>query len=61
MGPLEFQDTTGLDVTYNACKAIYEATKDPLFAPPVLMQQMVAANLLGKKTGKGFYDYTDKD
>lgn len=59
MGPLEFQDTTGLDVTYYACKAIYEATKDPLFAPPVLMQQMVAANMLGKKTGKGFYEYTE--
>lgn len=58
MGPLEFQDMTGLDVTYNACKAIYEATRDPAFAPPVLMQQMVAANLLGRKTGRGFYDYT---
>lgn len=56
-GPLEFQDSTGLDVTYHACKAIYEATHDPLFAPPVLMQQMVAAGLLGRKTGKGFYDY----
>ena len=56
-GPLEFQDIVGLDVTYNACKSIYEATKDPLFNPPVLMEQMVTANMLGRKTGKGFYTY----
>lgn len=56
-GPLEFQDIVGLDVTYHACKAIYEATGDPLFHPPVLMAQMVEANMLGRKTKKGFYTY----
>jgi 3-hydroxybutyryl-CoA dehydrogenase len=56
-GPLEFQDIVGLDVTYNACTAIYEATKDPLFNPPVLMKQMVVSNMLGRKTGKGLYTY----
>lgn len=56
-GPLEFQDIVGLDVTYNACTAIYEATKDALFNPPVLMKQMIMANMLGRKTGKGFYTY----
>lgn len=56
-GPLEFQDMVGLDVTYNACKSIYNATHDPLFDPPVLMAQMVSANMLGRKTGKGFYTY----
>lgn len=56
-GPLEFQDIVGLDVTYNACKSIYNVTHDPLFNPPVLMAQMVSANMLGRKTGKGFYTY----
>ena len=56
-GPLEFQDIVGLDVTYHACKAIYEATGDPLFHPPVLMAQMVEANMLGRKTKRGFYTY----
>lgn len=56
-GPLEFQDIVGLDVTYNACESIYNVTHDPLFNPPVLMAQMVSANMLGRKTGKGFYTY----
>lgn len=57
MGPLELQDMVGLDVTYSAVTEVYNATKDPVFAPPVLMAQMVAAGHLGRKTGKGFYDY----
>lgn len=58
MGPLELQDLVGLDVTYSGALATYEATKDPRFAPPVLMQKMIAAGWLGRKTGKGFYEYT---
>lgn len=57
MGPLELQDLVGLDVTYNAVSAIYEETKDPMMAPPVLMKRMVEAGLLGRKTGRGFYQY----
>jgi 3-hydroxybutyryl-CoA dehydrogenase len=57
MGPLTLQDLVGLDVTYAAALSIYEATRDPVFAPPVLMQKMIAAGLLGRKTGKGFYEY----
>jgi 3-hydroxybutyryl-CoA dehydrogenase len=57
MGPFELQDLVGLDVTYNAVKAIYEETKDPAMAPPVLLKRMVEAGLLGRKTGKGFYEY----
>jgi len=57
MGPLELQDLVGLDVTYNACKAIFEETKDPKFAPPVLMKKMIDAGKLGRKTGEGFYKY----
>ena len=60
MGPLALQDLVGLDVTYAGALATYEATKDPMFFPPVLMQKMVAAEWLGRKTGKGFYDYKKK-
>lgn len=59
MGPLQLQDLVGLDVTYNAVLAVYEETKDPAMAPPVLMKRMVEAGLLGRKTKKGFYYYSD--
>ena len=57
MGPLELQDLVGLDITYEATKDIYEETKDPNFVPPVLMKKMIAAGWLGRKTGRGFYNY----
>ncbi|MEA4845640.1 MAG: 3-hydroxyacyl-CoA dehydrogenase family protein [Clostridiaceae bacterium] len=60
MGPFELQDLVGLDVTYSAVKAIYEETKDPAMAPPILLKRMVEAGLLGRKTGKGFYEYPNK-
>lgn len=60
MGPLALQDLVGLDVTYSGALATYEATKDPRFMPPVLMQKMIAAGWLGRKTGKGFYEYKKK-
>jgi len=60
MGPLELQDLVGLDVTFSGSLAVYEATKDPNFMPPVLMQKMIAAGWLGRKTGKGFYEYKKK-
>jgi 3-hydroxybutyryl-CoA dehydrogenase len=60
MGPLALQDLVGLDVTLAGAGAVYQATGDPAFKPPVLMQKMVAAGLLGRKTGKGFDDYEDK-
>lgn len=58
MGPLETSDLTGIDVLMNAMKAIYNETQDERYAPPELMQRMVAAGLLGRKTGKGWYDYS---
>jgi 3-hydroxybutyryl-CoA dehydrogenase len=58
MGPLELADMTGIDVLMNACMAIYNDTGDPKFYPPPLMRRMVAAGLLGRKTGKGYYDYS---
>ncbi len=57
MGPLELSDFIGLDVIYYILSAMYEETKDPLFAPPIILKKMVAAGQLGRKTGKGFYDY----
>ena len=57
MGPLELGDFVGLDTALFVANAMYEATKDPKFAPPTLLQKMVAAGWLGRKTGKGFYEY----
>lgn len=61
MGQLELQDLVGLDITYNASKSIYEETKDPAYAPPILMKKMIAAGKLGRKTGRGFYDYRNEN
>lgn len=58
MGPLETADLTGIEVLMNAMKAIYNETQDERYWPPELMQRMVAAGLLGRKTKKGFYDYS---
>jgi len=57
MGQFVLQDLVGLDVTYAVANALYEETKDPKFAPPTLMKKMIAAGWLGRKTGKGFYEY----
>ncbi len=56
MGPLTLADHIGLD-TILYVSAIYEETKDPQYAPPPLLKKMVTAGWLGRKTGKGFYDY----
>ena len=57
MGPLELVDFIGLDTVYYILSAMHEELKDPLFAPPTLLKKMVTAGHLGRKTGKGFYDY----
>jgi 3-hydroxybutyryl-CoA dehydrogenase len=59
MGPLELADMTGLDVSMNAAMAIYNDTGDPKFYPPPLLRRMVASGLLGRKTKRGWYDYSD--
>jgi len=58
VGPMQIIDNAGLDVGYRAALAIYEDTQDPKFLPPPLLRRMVAAGLLGRKTGRGFYDYS---
>ncbi len=58
MGPFTLLDYVGLDTTLWAAEAIYEEYKDPLYAPPPLLRRMVISGMMGKKSGKGFYDYT---
>ena len=60
MGPFTLMDFVGLDIHYNACMAIYEETKDPAYFPPPVLKKMLQAGHLGRKTGKGFYDYSSK-
>jgi 3-hydroxybutyryl-CoA dehydrogenase len=57
MGPLATVDLTGLDVMLHAASNIYRDTGDEKFFPPELLQRMVTAGDLGRKTGKGFYSY----
>ncbi len=57
MGPLALTDLVGLDTTYHIACAMYEETADPKYAPPVLLQQMVTAGWMGRKSGRGFYQY----
>ncbi|MGW0431134.1 3-hydroxyacyl-CoA dehydrogenase family protein [Micromonospora sp. NPDC003197] len=57
MGPLATTDLTGADVLLNATKNIYTETADEKFFPPELLQRMVTAGDLGRKTGQGFYSY----
>lgn len=57
MGPLATTDLTGVDILMHAAKNIYTDTADPKFFPPELLQRMVTAGELGRKSGKGFYTY----
>jgi 3-hydroxybutyryl-CoA dehydrogenase len=57
MGPLETLDLIGIDTVFRGASALYEELKDPQYAPPPLMRRMVAMGWLGRKTGKGFYEY----
>jgi 3-hydroxybutyryl-CoA dehydrogenase len=57
MGPLRLTDLIGLDTTLAVAESLYEEFKEPLYAPPPVLSRMVDAGLLGRKAGRGFYDY----
>jgi 3-hydroxybutyryl-CoA dehydrogenase len=57
MGPLALSDFVGNDVSLAVAEVLYEEFKDPFYAPPPLLRRMVEAGLLGRKTGRGFYEY----
>jgi 3-hydroxybutyryl-CoA dehydrogenase len=57
MGPLQLLDLIGLDTAMHVANVLYEEFKEPLFAPPPLLKRMVTAGRLGRKTGRGFYEY----
>jgi 3-hydroxybutyryl-CoA dehydrogenase len=57
MGPLRLCDFIGLDVLHAVCNSLYEEYKRDEYAPPPLMRRMIAAGRLGRKSGRGFYDY----
>ena len=58
MGPLALTDLIGLDTTKAIAESMYAEFKEPLYSPPPLLLRMVDAGLLGKKTSRGFYDYS---
>ena len=57
-GPLALADLIGLDTTKAVAESLYEEFKEPLYAAPPLLNRMVEAGLLGRKTGRGFYTYS---
>jgi 3-hydroxybutyryl-CoA dehydrogenase len=60
MGPLALTDLIGLDTTMAVAQSMYAEFKEPLYAPPPLLLRMVEAGLLGRKAGRGFFDYGSK-
>jgi len=57
MGPFELLDFVGLDTTYYIANIMFDEFREKRFAPPPLLRRMVLAGHLGRKSGKGFYDY----
>ncbi len=60
MGPFELLDLIGLDTMMAVAEVLYDEFKDPDVAPPPMARRMVAAGFLGRKTGKGFYEYGER-
>ncbi|MFL6105902.1 MAG: 3-hydroxybutyryl-CoA dehydrogenase, partial [Marmoricola sp.] len=56
-GPLALADLIGLDTVKAIAESLYDEFKEPLYASPPLLERMVSARLLGRKTGRGFYTY----
>jgi 3-hydroxybutyryl-CoA dehydrogenase len=57
IGPLALLDFVGLDTCYYIANIMFDEFKEPRFAPPALLKRMVLAGQLGRKSGRGFYDY----
>ena len=60
MGPFELMDFTGVEISYLVGEIFYGYTKEARFAPPALVRNMVKAGYLGRKSGRGFHDYSEK-
>ena len=60
MGPLALSDLIGLDTLLAVSQSLYEEFRDPASVAPALLNRMVEAGLLGRKSGRGFYDYSAK-
>ena len=60
MGPLRLADLVGLDTILAVAESLYTEFKEPLYAPPPLLSRMVEAGLLGRKTTRGFFDYSKR-
>jgi 3-hydroxybutyryl-CoA dehydrogenase len=58
MGPFTLLDFVGLDTAYKIAEIMFEEYRDKRYAPPPLLKRMVLAGMLGKKSGRGFYDYS---
>lgn len=58
MGPFTLLDFVGLDTTYKIAEIMYGEYREPRYAPPPLLKRMVIAGMFGKKSGMGFYDYS---
>jgi len=59
MGPFTLLDFVGLDTTYYIANIMFDEFREQRFAPPPLLKRMVLAGLYGRKSGRGFYDYSD--
>jgi 3-hydroxybutyryl-CoA dehydrogenase len=61
MGPLALMDLIGIDTAYEILDTMYKQSRNRLHAPSPVIKQMMTAGLLGRKTGRGFYTYADRD
>src|SRR4051812_17499711 len=61
MGPLALMDLIGIDTAFEILDTMYKQSRDRLHAPSPIIKQMMTAGLLGRKTGRGFYTYADRD
>ena len=58
MGPFTLLDFVGLDTTHKIAEIMFDEYREPQYAPPPLLRRMVLSGMYGKKSGKGFYDYS---